>query len=111
MAAKIYSSPTEVPQPAFDYSNFEASQTAEDQWVEELRAFCQRRKKGKNIGKIIRFPVADGYAQYMVASMRPIELLHLPIGDAWQYQHAHLLTVKEIQKNIEAEEALNEFFN
>lgn len=58
-----------------------------------------------------QFPVADGYAEYMVASMKPLELVHIPLGDAWQFEYAHRLTAKDVQDKIDQQKALEELFN
>lgn len=57
-------------------------------------------------GKIIRFPVADGYAEYMVVSIKKPQLIYLEIGDAWHFQCAHLLGADEIKQEIKRGEAL-----
>ena len=66
---------------------------------------------GKNMGEILRFPAADSYAQYMVVSMRPLQLVHLSLGDAWGFQYAHLLTAKEVQEKIDQQKRINKLFS
>jgi len=118
MAAKIYSAPKSIKQPIFNYTGkenynkvFKAYRKDETRYCEKLREMLLARKKGKNVGEIISFPVADGAAEYMIASLRPLELVHLPLGDAWDFQYAHLLTAKEVNKKIEENKAMAEFFN
>jgi hypothetical protein len=112
MAAKIYSAPEEVKQPNYDFQNVSSWEEQEETYIKEVKNFlAERGYTGKNAGEIIQFPVADGYAQYMVASMRPLMLVHLPLGDAWDWQFAHLLTAKEVQQKIDQRKALNELFN
>jgi hypothetical protein len=66
--------------------------------------------KGKNVGEIVKFAVADGYAEYMVLSMRPMKLIHLPLGDAYQFPYVHLMTSSEITKKLESKKKLAELF-
>jgi hypothetical protein len=78
----------------------------------ELKAWLNKNGfNGKNVGETIRFPVADGYAHYMVASMKPVQLIHLPLGDAWHFEFAHLMTAQEIQGKINQQNSLKKLFD
>jgi hypothetical protein len=55
--------------------------------------------------------VADGYAQYMVASLSPVELIHLPLWDAWQFDYAGRLTKKDIIEKINQRKAMEKLFS
>jgi hypothetical protein len=110
MSATIYSAPSSVPLPKYDIKNVKDWQQEEDDYIAQLKAVLLRRKNGKNIGEVLRFPVADGYAMYMVASMRPLELVHLPLGDCWEFDYVHLLNAEEVQKRIDSHKALEELF-
>lgn len=112
MAAQVFSAPEEVKQPNYDFQNVKAWKEQEETYIKEVKNFLAKKGyTGKNAGEIIQFPVADGYAQYMVASMRPLMLVHLPLGDAWDWQFAHLLTAKEVQQKIDQRKAINEMFS
>jgi hypothetical protein len=111
MSAEIFNPPSEIKVPKLSFSDVEGYRKACDKFIEDLRAFLKKRKDGKNVGEVIKFPVADGYAMYMVASMKPLELVHIPLWDAWDFQYAHLLNAKEVQKKIDQEKALEELFN
>jgi hypothetical protein len=108
--ATIYDLPESIKVPELDFRDMESYRKAEEKFYEDLKAFCKKRKDGKNVGEIIKFPVADGYAMYMVASMKPLELIHIPIMDAWEFEYAHLLTAKEVQQKIDQKKALEELF-
>ncbi len=61
---------------------------------EQLEAL---REKSKNVdlkttivGVVVNFPIADGYAWYVVSKERPLTLQHIPFCDAWQITPAHL---------------------
>ena len=113
MSAKIYSIEEEVPTPKMDFANFNLKEhrEAEAKYIADVKAYLLERTSGKNIGEVISFPVADSSAQYMVASMRPLALVHLPLGDAWDFQYAHLLTAKEVDLKIKQKKAMDKLFS
>ncbi len=87
---KIYSPPQDIKVPSltlpFNQKNEEA---AEDAYLEEVKKWITSLGyKGKYTGEIVRFPVADGKAQYMFADGPRSFLVYLPLGDAWQYNRA-----------------------
>ncbi len=98
MSAEIYKSPIE--RPGFNYKTWRED---EKKYREEVRAFCIKHSKGKNVGETIRFQHADGYAEYMVFSMKPLKLIHLNVGDAWDSPYAELVTPKKVDEMIEGE--------
>lgn len=108
--AKIFSAPEEVKIPKLDFNDVKNWRANDEKYIQELKNHIQSLGyTGKNVGEVIQFPVADGYAQYMVASMKPLQLIHIPLGDAWQY--AHLLTAKEVQQKIDQTKAIKELFS
>ena len=109
--AKIYSVPTQVKVPVLDWNKIDDYDKECENFKKELKEFLIKRKNGKNVGEVIQFQVADGYAEYMVASTNPPELIHLPLMDGYQFQYAHLMTAKEIQKQIDNDKRMKEFFN
>ena len=111
--AKIYSAPKSLEDKLPSFVNFDRETyfKQEEEYRSELKKILLNRKKGKNVGEIVRFPVADSHAEYMVASMRPLELVHVPLGDAWDFEYAHLLTAKEINQKIEQQKALKKLFS
>ena len=84
---------------------------AEEKFVDDLRNFVIQRKKGKYIGKVVKFPVADGYARYMVASVKPLELVWMPLDDEYQFQYIDRLNWSDIKEKVEQQEALNKMFS
>lgn len=86
--ATVYAHPTALdPVPTYVSTdgryNHKATQEAEDAWIARLAKWCQARYKGDLVGKVIYIPFADGAAQYMIMSHKPVRLIHLPLGDAW----------------------------
>lgn len=63
--------------------------------------------------RIVRFPVADGYALYYVKSLKPLVLQHIPYGDAWQIPYAHIrgLRLADVQQQIEGNKRMRELFS
>ena len=110
MAATIYNVPDGIKVPELNFQNIPQYQKDCELFLRQLKVFARNRNKGKLVGEIIQFPVADGYAQYMVAGLRPVELIHIPLWDAWNYQHVHLMTAKEIQEQIDGQKALKKLF-
>lgn len=111
MAAKIYSAPVEINLPENTFDNVKDWVKNDDDYIKELRSHLKTLGYiGKNVGEIIQFPVGDGYAQYMVVSMKPLRLIHLELGDAWCFRYANLLTAKEVQKKIDGAKALSRLF-
>jgi len=109
--AKIFNPPSDIKEPNLDFSNIDKYQDECKKYIKALKGKLQTyNPNGKNVGEVIRFAVADGYAEYMVASMKPVELVHLPLMDAWEFQYAHLLTAKEVQESIDKEKAIAKLF-
>lgn len=100
---RVYSSP--IPDPEIDFGGFDVKKT-EAQYDEHKQKVIQwLRENGYNgprTGEIVRFPVADGYAQYMLADAgKKSVLIHLPYWDGWQYRDVEFLPLKEILKRID----------
>ncbi len=97
--AKIYNLPGEFTNkvPEFDFKDtVKQRDEKEEKFLAELKAWLN--KQGYNeehTGEEIEFPVADGHARYMVASVKPVMLIHLPLNDAWSFQYAANLTKKD----------------
>jgi hypothetical protein len=60
-------------------------QKQEEDYIKRLRKYCKEHTDSKSnlVGVIFRIPYADGHAQYMVFRTKPLEMIHVPIGDAW----------------------------
>jgi hypothetical protein len=71
-----------------------------EEYAQNIKDWAKENGDCPEAGKEIRFPVADGYARYVVYSLKPVKLIHLNVGDAWQYQYAHRLTAADIRKEV-----------
>jgi hypothetical protein len=114
MAAEVYKAPDGVELPEIDWANFnhEEYEAANQKYLDDLKAKLQEMGyKGKNMGEVIKFPFADGYAMYMVASMNPLKLIHIALGDAWDYPNVDLMTPVRVQEMIDQQKALEEIFS
>jgi len=114
MAAKIYSAPKEIKEPTFNFENFNQKkhQEQEDKYIADLKAYlAEKGYTGKNAGETISFPVADSQAVYMIVSMRPLQLMHVPVGDAWSFQYVDRLTAKDVQQKIDQKIAIAKIFS
>ena len=110
--AKVFSAPNSIPLPQWSIKKTHQENMAEEKaYLDQLKDMLTKRKPTqKLVGEIIRFPAADGYAEYMVASTTPLELVHIPLGDAWNFQYAHRLTKKDVEEKIKNQKALEELF-
>lgn len=113
MSAKIYGGIQGIEPPKFNFQNFNRKEYNQkcDEFLNKLREQCKANSKHKNVGKVIRFQVADGYAQYMVLSMKPLQLIHINLDDGYQAEIAELLTPKKVTELIEREEKMAELFS
>ena len=110
--AQIFQAPDAIKIPETTFQNVSEWQKLESKYIADLKQHLQEMGyNGKNSGEVIKFPAADGYAQYMVASMSPVRLIHLELGDAWCYQYANRLTAKDVQDKINQQRAMDELFS
>lgn len=108
--AKVFAPPSTIKKPELNFADFNAYKEDNERYINELKEALVKRKNGKNVGEIIRFPVADGYAEYMVASMRPLELVHLPLYDAWHYEYIERLTAADVEAKIQQQNNIKKLF-
>ena len=110
---EVFATPEEIKNPVTNLKDIKAWKEDEERYINEVREFCKSESDCDSdyVGKIAKFQVADGYAEYMVFSIKPLELLHLDVGDAWDYQHIERLKVKDIKENIDRQEKLAKLFS
>ena len=113
--AKIFNPPACIETPKISFSDIQGYRDACKKFEADLKQWCVDRatKAGitdENIGEVIKFPVADGYAEYMVACLKPVQLIHMPLWDAWDFQYANRLTKKDIVENIQQQNNLKKLF-
>lgn len=107
---KVYAPPDGFTPPAFGQNVQEYSKKC-DEYVEKLKKWAKENGTCPEAGKEIRFQVADGYACYIVVSLKPVALIHVDTLDAYQYQYAHRLTAKDVREEVRKLEAINKLFS
>ena len=108
--AKVFTLPHGFDAPEFNWEDIEQYKKDCADLTDRLKKWCIKRNDQKSVGEIIKFQVADGYAEYMVASTKPVQLIHLPFWDAYQSETAELMTAKAIQQKIDQAIAWDKLF-
>ena len=110
--ATIYAAPEEIKIPKLDFSDMAKYRREQEEYLAELKKYCQEDNDDEEyVGEIVRIPVADGNAEYMVASLKPLELIHIPLGDAYDSEFAELLTLAKVKQKIDGAKRLAKLFN
>lgn len=93
-------------------SGFEGSYEQQGARLNELEGVAARLKPGDIVGGILKFPVADGYALYLVQKAKPLTVQHIAYGDAYRVHDALLrgLTRADVDKQLEGERIFRDFF-
>jgi hypothetical protein len=88
-----------------DYNKVEA------EWVAKFKAWALERNPDQDgVGEELQFPVADGYARYIVLSIKPIQLVHLPLGDGYHSPGVNRLTARGVREHIASRKRMAMFF-
>jgi len=113
MAAKIYSGIDGIEPPKFDFSNYNHKDYTEkyEKYVDQLKEECKKISNDPDVGEIISFPVADGKAQYMLLSVKPLQFIHLHNVDGYHEEMVELLTVKKTRELVQKARAIKEMFS
>ena len=82
----------------------------EKEYLKEVQDYARKNGTGDYAGEVLRISHADGYAQYVVVSLKPVKLIHLPIGDAWAAPYVHRMTASDIKWEIDRRNALAKMF-
>lgn len=124
MAAKVYSGVQGIECPDIGMihkpefkgdlrAGLKAYDEAEAAYIKELRDRAKRNGRSSILGEVIRFGVADGYAQYVVWRSSPLELIHVATGDAWHADRILLrgLTVTDVKDMVARDRRIAELFS
>ena len=101
----------------YSFSNFDLKsyQKAEEDYIERLRKWVKANSDSNHevIGKVIRTPRADSYAVYMVFKAKPLQLIHIPIGDAWHADACWIrgLRLVDVIEMVRHDESLRKLFS
>jgi hypothetical protein len=103
--AKIYSAPEGYEAPEIDFANYNQveREKTEKEYLKRLSDWCKQRNPNDPtyVGEVIKFPAADGYAMYMVASLNPVQLIHIELSDAYQFPYVENLTKKNVMNEVD----------
>ena len=113
--AEVYASPEELKEfePVIDFNNYNHAEHCKKEalYEKKLKEWCKKYGSGKYAGETFRVPMADSYAHYMVISLRPCQVINMPIGDEWhddavtQYSGSYVKNLidsdKRFQKALE----------
>jgi hypothetical protein len=85
---------------------------AEQEFVQSLAEWARENGSGDLAGEEWRTPVGDGYARYIVFKNRPLQLIKIPTGDAWDADPIMLrgLRVSDIREHVARRAKLDEIF-
>ncbi len=110
--ATVYSGIQGLNAPEFDPDeDYRKLITREEKYVKEVAAKAKKMSSDcPEAGEEIRFGVADGYARYIVLSLKPVKLIHLQVGDAWNFQYVNRLTAKDVREEIRRRKGIEALF-
>lgn len=110
---KVYAAPAGITLTP-DYSNYnrEAEQKKEEAYKAEIKKWLtENGYNGPLTGEVASFGVADGYAQYMLGDKgRSGILIHLDIGDGYQFPYVERLTKADIVQSINRDKNMRAIF-
>lgn len=107
----VYSPPRDIEQPKLDFSSFDDYQKQSVEYIEKLKQWLYNTgRRGGYTGTVIQFPVADGYAQYMIVSIKPARVIHLPLLDAYAWPYIERMDGAFLREEAEKSKNLKELF-
>ena len=110
---EVFSHPEELNKffPEFDFKNINEYFEKEKTFIKKVQEFCKKHGTGKYAGEYFRVPMGDGYAQYVVVSLRPCEVIHIGTGDAWDHPDVSYYPASLIKQKVDSLKALNKMFS
>lgn len=78
---------------------------AQEKALSELQQVSDKLPPDIMKGRVVKWPVADGYAYYIVSETKPLTLQHIPFLDAYAIPAAHLrgLNLQDIKDAVASE--------
>lgn len=112
--AKVYALAKELKTklPKVIYKNFNFAE--ENKKEQEFLALCKTWVKKFNpddklAGEEYAIQHADGYARYIVLSSKPVKLMHLPLGDAWDSPWADRTRKSDLEQYFKFNQRFDDF--
>jgi hypothetical protein len=108
--ATAYSAPEGFDPPPFSMDTW---QQDEQDYLNRLADRCKMNGTNPLLGETIHFPRGDGAATYMVWKTKPLQLIHVAIGDAWQVEDALIrgLRLSDVRDQVEGEARMRALFS
>ncbi len=84
----------------------------EEAELERLEAEAEKRPEGTVAGCLVRFPVGDGYATYLVRTEKPLVLQHIDFFDGYGLPSAHIRGIRlaDVQSLVKGRKSLRAIF-
>jgi len=81
--------------------------------IDELADRTLSAEPGTVVGCLIKFPIADGFAYYLVKKARPLTLQWIPFGDAWEIPGPYLLglNLTDVKNILDSARKLHKILN
>lgn len=92
--------------------DFQAQHDAETAKVNEMTERSDNLPPGEIVGAMLQFPIADGYAVYVVTKARPLTLQHVNYCDGYSIPGAHVrgITKADVLAQIERRKKMAALF-
>lgn len=117
--ATAYRPPEDIKFPPFDAFfdedgkfDYEKHREAENAYIETLAAEARQNGDSDLLGEVVKWQRGDGYAMYMVWNIKPLELVHIEIGDGWTVEEPLMrgLRLSDVKEMIEHDRKMAEIF-
>lgn len=112
--ATVFSAPEGYDPPVLTGEDFRANtwEDKEDAYIARLSDRAKMNGTNPLIGEVVRWQRADGFAQYLVWQTKPLQLIHLELGDAYSVEDVLIrgLRLADIRAMVAREQRIREFF-
>lgn len=90
--ATLIASP--IPEPRIDWRDLDGTRKRINAWAEAIADHADRASRDPDhmVGRIVKFQIADGYAEYVIYSVKPLQLVHVP--ESYDISAAHMRGLK-----------------
>ena len=112
--AKVYLAPEEIKWKMPKNWGRDTLELSLKEYEDKLRKFIKENNPCKNplVGEIVKKHVADGYACYMVANTKPLQLVHMDMLDGYWADEIWTrgLRLSDVKKMVEADKEMVKLF-
>ena len=93
-------------------ANFKASMDHQTQLLDKIEANEAALPDSEIVGALLKFPIADGQALYLVVKASPLQVSHLPFADAYSVHPALIrgLTKADVALQVKQNRAWKSMF-